>query len=134
MRDEVDLVLASLMDADLVSPSASMLRLLCSTQPIKMTSARICLIQSAFKPGESFTCPSGRSSFSAELHAAGIHCWTLQKHEADVETAIDMAFHVNVRAWLSSSGQPLTRLAPCCRAWCRRPGSSSSAEPSTQSF
>ena len=55
MRDEVDLVLASIMDAELIPPSASLLRLLCSTQPMKMTPARICLIQSAFKPGESFT-------------------------------------------------------------------------------
>ena len=52
MRDEIDLVLASIVDAELVSPSASMLRLLRSTQPMKMTPARICLIQSAFKPGE----------------------------------------------------------------------------------
>ena len=54
MRDEVDLVLASIVDADLIPPSASMLRLLCSTQLVKMTPARMCLIQSAFKPGKSF--------------------------------------------------------------------------------
>ena len=108
MRDEIDLVLASIVDAELVSPSASMLRLLCSTQPMKLTPARICLIQSAFGPGKSLTCPSCRACI------------------------IDMAFHVQVRAWLSNLGEPLTRPATCCRAWCRRPGPSSLPESSLQ--
>ena len=67
MRDEVDLVLASIMNAGLVFHSASMLRLLCSTQPVKMTSARMRLILSAYKPGRGFTLPIRRDALMQSL-------------------------------------------------------------------
>jgi len=52
MRDEIDLALAAILAASVTSPSANLLRVVCSAKSARLTAARVCLIQSMYVHGE----------------------------------------------------------------------------------